>query len=220
MLTNGRKWGQEKITGLWIKEPLNTHPGFTALVSEWELPTEAFKLLFWARTAWAGQALAAYTVASFLTLNLLVRSGLGLAHQFRLLRVTCLIVLDRRSFSFGDQGYVTFGGRGRAFASPNRLGPACFYLVLFLKDKMSEQAWFDSARQRISPERRVEKKNPKHPKGACHVHKHLAAGRDSCSVAGSAFISTQPSLAPSLEWEGAGNVSKATIKTFKKTLRG
>lgn len=158
MLTNGRKWGQEKITGLWIKEPLNTHPGFTALVSEWELPTEALKLLFWARTAWAGPALAAYTFASFLTLNLLVRSGLGLAHQFRLLQVTCLIVLDIRSFSFGDQGYVTFGGRGRAFASPNRLGPACFYLVLFLKDKISEQAWFDSTRQRMSSERRVGKK--------------------------------------------------------------
>lgn len=163
MLTNGRKWGQEKITGLWIKEPLNTHPGFTALVSEWELPTEALKLLFWARTAWAGQALAAYTFASFLMLNLLVRSGLGLAHQFRLLQVTCLIVLDIRSFSFGDQGYVTFGGRGRA--SPNRLGPACFYLVLFLKDKISEQAWFDSTRQRMSSERRVGKKKSQASKG-------------------------------------------------------
>lgn len=48
--------------------------------------------------------------------ELLVRSGMGLAHRFRLLRVTCLIVLDMHSFSFGEQGYVTFGGRGRAFA--------------------------------------------------------------------------------------------------------
>lgn len=60
----------------------------------------------------------------------------------------------------------------------------------------------------MSSERRVgKKKKPKHQKGACHVHKHLAVGLDSCSVAVSAFISTQPCLAPSLEWEGAGNVS-------------
>lgn len=86
-------------------------------------------------------------------IELLVRSGLGLAHQFRLLWVTCLIVLDIHSF--------IFGGRGRAFARPYRLGPACFYLVLlFLKDKITEQAWLDSTRQRMSSERRVEKKNP------------------------------------------------------------
>lgn len=91
-------------------------------------------------------------------IELLVRSGLGLAHQFRLLWVTCLIVLDIHSF--------IFGGRGRAFARPYRLGPACFYLVLlFLKDKITEQAWLDSTRQRMSSERRVEKKKTQTSKG-------------------------------------------------------